>query len=60
MAASMMMCFGFWRHAVSQVETNVSEKHPVTIFRAKDEDIMFLRSAGIDPRNYMAPKPKTT
>jgi hypothetical protein len=48
------------------VDASVSEKHTVSIVRAKvaileeDEDSMFLRNDGIYLRFYTAPKPRRT
>jgi hypothetical protein len=43
-----------------KVDSNVPEKHTVSIFSPEDEDRMFLRNVDIDLRNQTAPKPKTT
>jgi hypothetical protein len=39
-----LCCFGFWRRVISQIDANVSEKHTVSIFRAK---ITKLGSGGL-------------
>jgi hypothetical protein len=45
---------------VLEVDTNVSEKHAVSIVRAEDGDSLFLRNDGINLQNHTAPKPNTT
>jgi hypothetical protein len=42
----------------STVDTNVSQKHTVSIFRAENGDSMFLRNVGIYLRDYTAPEPR--
>jgi hypothetical protein len=42
------------------VDANISEKHIVSIFRAKDGDSMCIRKVDIHLPIYTSPKPKTS
>jgi hypothetical protein len=48
---------GFWRRVDLQADSNVSEKHAVSICRGCR---MFLLNVGIELQIHAEPKPKTT
>jgi hypothetical protein len=51
---------GFWRHADSLVDANVSQKHTVSIFSPQDKDRTFFWNVGIYQWVYMVPKFRRT
>jgi hypothetical protein len=51
---------GLWSRVHASVDTNVLEKHTVSMFRAEDGDSMFLRNVGFYRQVYTAPKPRIT
>jgi hypothetical protein len=56
----MMFFFWVWLRVDFSVDTNVSEKHIVSIFGPEDGGSMFLRNVNTYLRVYTAPKPRRT
>jgi hypothetical protein len=46
---------GWKNHNLPKVDTNVTEKHTVSIFRAYEGDSIFLRNVGNDPTRRQNP-----
>jgi hypothetical protein len=49
---------GLWCHADLKVDTNILEKHTISIFRAEDGDSMFLWNVGTSLWVHMVSQPR--